>query len=56
MAKGNSRRMKFAFVESRRSVWRRGIGAVFEEAEEGVGGPAGINRDGIVATEEITAM
>ena len=47
--------MKFAFEKRRWRVWRRGIGAVFEEAEEGVGGPAGIKRDGIVATEEMTA-
>ena len=29
---------------------------MFEEAEEGVGGRAGMKRDGMVATEEMMAM
>lgn len=48
--------MKLLFLSSRWRVCFRGVGARVEEAEEGVGGAAGMKREGIVATEEIRAM
>ena len=48
--------MKFAFLAKRRKVCLRGKGLTVEEAEAGVGGPAGMKREGIVAIEDIKAI
>lgn len=48
--------MKFPFLIRRRRVCFKGRGFCDEDAETGVGGAEGMNKEGMLAKEDMSAM